>query len=165
MSSTYTYSGDPSLSDTDAVRSEIRDVNSNAWLLSNEEIDFYILDENQVAATSPTALTAQTLYSPAARCCEVIAQAFLQQADTQIGQLKITSTKRADQYLARALTLRDKAQSYAPPYAGGQSQSEKENFNSDADAVPPAFTRTEWDSPYVGSQDGFSNNQFGPPVG
>lgn len=161
----YSYSGDPSVSDVDAVRSEIRDVNSLAPLLQDEEIAWYILDENTVAAGTPTSITQQTLYSPAARCCEVIAQAFLQQADTQIGQLKITSTKRAEQYLARALTLRDKAQGFAAPYAGGQSQSEKENFNSDADAVPPAFSRDEFDSPYTGSQNGFGSVGFGPPVG
>jgi hypothetical protein len=164
--STYSYGGDPSANDKDAVRSEIRDTNSSAWLLSDAEVDWYILDENQVAAGTPTKITQASLYRPAARCCEVISRMFLAQADTQVGQLKVTSTKRAEQYLAMAKEFREKARGFQAPYVGGQSETEKASFESNSDAVLPAFTRTEWDNPWVGSQTGYGidSEDFGPPV-
>ena len=167
MSTTYTYGGDPSLSDKDAVRSEIRDINSSAWLLSDQEIDYYIVDENSVAAATPTTITGPTLYGPAARCCEVIARSFLAQADTQVGQLKVTSTKRAAQYQEMATEFRQRAQSYYSPYSGGQSISEKQGFEADADAVLPAFTRSDFYNPWAGNADGagIDSEDFGPPVG
>lgn len=160
----WSYSGDPSTSDLDAVRFEIQDTNSSAPLLEDTEVLWALLDENKVAGASPTTVSGPTLYGPAARCCAVIARNFLAQADSQIGQLRIVSTKRAAQYEDMARQLRLKAQGYYAPYAGGQSISEKEEFAADSDAVLPAFTRTEFDSPYTGQQNGFLNEDFGPPV-
>jgi hypothetical protein len=161
----WSYGGDPSASDKDAVRFEIQDTNSSSPLLQDAEIDWCILAENGVAAGTPTTLSGATLYGPAAKCMEALAAQFLAQADTQIGQMKITSTKRAAQYLARAKELRLKAQGYYSPYAGGQSIAEKEYFQSDSDAVQPAETRTAFDNRWAwGSQQGFSSEDFGPPT-
>lgn len=145
----FSYSYDPSDSDVDAVRFEIQDTNSSAFLLADTEIEWVILDENGTAAGTPTTITGPTLFLPAARCCEVIAQRFLQQADTQVGQLKVTSTKRAAEYIQRAKEMRDKAQSFFAPYAGGQSKSEDRELWEDADLTHPKFSLDEFNNPYA----------------
>lgn len=160
---TWSYSGDPSLTDKDAVRFEIQDTNSSSQLLQDEEIQWAILAETTTAAGSPTTISGANLYSAAARCMEVLARLFSAQADTQVGTLKLTYTKQAANYTLRAQELRQRAMGYRLPYAGGLSEQEKENITQETDRIQPAFTRTEWDSPFTGNQFGFDSN-LGPPV-
>lgn len=163
----WSYSGDPSSSDIDAVRFTIQDTNSQAQLLQDLEIAFVILQETGAAATSPAVVTGASLYAAAAGCLETVAKGFLAQADTQVGQLKITSTKRALQYQQEARALRARAQGYYSPYAGGQSITEKLAFNADQDSVKPEFSRSQMNNPWTGEQDSaaYSTEDFGPPVG
>lgn len=159
----FTYAGDPSASDIAAVRFEIQDTNSKSPLLQDAEIGWAILQETGIVAETPAALQPGPLFSAAARCCEALARLFAAQADEQIGQLKVTYTKQADQYNTRAAELREKASSMGVPYVGGQSISEKRGFAENPDAVEPAFSRDEFDSPWTGQDQGVNQSDFGPP--
>jgi hypothetical protein len=163
--SSFTYSGDPSSSDKDAVRFEISDTNPSSPLLQDGEVDWAILSETGTAAGAPTTLSTGNIYRSAARCMETLSRLFAAQADTQLGSLKLTYSQQAGTYAERAAELRAKAQGMNAPYAGGQSLSEKQAAEQDTDAVPPLFTRKEWSNPWTGAVRGFDAEDFGPPVG
>lgn len=145
----FTYTGDPSASDVEAVRFEISDTDPNAPLLQDGEITYAIEAETGVPAASPTVIVPPGLYSAAARCMETLARKFAMQADTEIGDLTTTYKDMAKTYAARAGELRVKAQGMHAPYSGGQSRSEKQSFRSDSDRVQPTFHRDQFSNPYV----------------
>lgn len=116
---TFTYI-DPALNTRDAVRCEIQDINPNAPLLEDAEIDFAI--EQETNSESPTS---NEVLSAAARCMEILSRRFAALADRQAGTLKLTSTKRATIYAQRAAELRERTQEYHAPYAGGINRAEK----------------------------------------
>lgn len=160
----FTYSGDPSSADKDAVRFEIQDIDSASPLLQDGEVEWAILSETGQAAGTPTTLSIGDIYRSSARCLESLSRLFAAQADTKLGSLQTTYSKQAAVYAQRAEELRAKAQGMNAPYCGGLSQAEKRSFHDDADLTQPAFSRTEFDSPYTGSQSGFDNEDFGPPA-
>lgn len=165
---TWTYTGDPSVSDIAAVRFEIQDTNANNPLLQDAEVAYAVLQETgQAASLDGVVLIDGPLYAAAARCCEVLARQFAMQADTETGTLKATYSTAAQTYATRAAELRAKASGYNAPYAGGQSWSEKEGWQQDPDTVNPSFRRGEWNNPYAGSWN--DNNSFDvgalPPMG
>jgi hypothetical protein len=145
----FTYSGDPSLSDKDAVRFEIADTIPSAPLLQDAEVEWAILSEAGQPAGTPTTLPAGDIYRSAARCMETLSRLFAAQADTQIGQLKTAYSAQAKAYAQRAGELRAKAQGLNAPYAGGVSRSDDQRWRQNIDLVRPAFTRDEFDSPYT----------------
>lgn len=158
----WSYSGNPADSDKDAVRFEIQDTTSSSPLLQDEEIEWAILQETTVAAAAPATIVPPNLYRAAARCMEALDRLFAAQADEQIGTLKLTYSKQSQQYAVRAQELRARAAGMEPPYAGGQSIQEKLDRQADTDAVKPAFTRREFDNPWVGDQSGYHNEDLGP---
>lgn len=121
-----------------------------AQLLQDGEISYAIVQETGLTPSddSVTQGTAQ-LYSSAARCCEVLARNFAMQADTEVGQMKVTYSRTAQNYAAQATALRTRAAGYNAPYSGGQSIGEKEGWRQDTDLPRPKFTRDQFDSPYV----------------
>jgi hypothetical protein len=147
---TWSYTGDPSVSDVAAVRFEIQDTDVTAQLLQDGEIAWAILQETGVAAGEPTTITGALLFSSAARCMEALAERFTAQADTTFGSLQTTYTTMAKQYAVRAATLRAKAQGMQAPWAGGQSIADKQAYGDDADQVQPKFTGSEFDQAYGG---------------
>ncbi|MHB1950163.1 MAG: hypothetical protein ACYCQK_01660 [Acidiferrobacteraceae bacterium] len=146
---TWNYSGDPSESDRDAVRFEIQDTNSSAPLLQDAEVDWCILNETGQAASIPTVLTMQQVYMAAARCMEILSGLFAAQADSQIGQLKLTYSKQAQTYATRAQEKRALAVGMSGPYAGAQSITEKESFEQNTDLPQPLFRRRQNSNPYA----------------
>lgn len=161
----FTYSGDPSSADKDAVRFEISDTNPASPLLQDGEVEWAILSETGSAAGEPTSLSTADVYRSAARCMESVSRLFAAQADTEFGSLKTTYSKQAQTYAERAAELRAKAQGMNAPYAGGQSISEKRSNESDADLTQPLFTRREWSNPWAASPTTGRGEDFGPPVG
>lgn len=163
----WSYSGDPSSSDKDAIRFEIQDTNPSAPLLEDAEVTWCVLVETGVAADADAATLAETnpqgFFSACARACESLARLFLAQADTQVGSLKTTYTKQAAQYAQQAKDLRSKAASLGAPYTGGQSVSEKLANALDPDQVQPAFSRDMFDSPWTGESQDVSQSDLGPP--
>lgn len=160
---TFTYTGDPSASDVEAVRFEISDTDPNAPLLQDGEISYAILAETGVPAASPTVIVPPGLYSAAARCMEALARKFAMQADQEVGDLKTTWSKQAQTYAERAQELRAKAQGMHAPYAGGLSRAEKDTFRSDPDRVQPVFTRDQFTNPWSPPVDDVS--ELSPPAG
>lgn len=129
----WSYSGDPADSDTDAVRFEIPDTDESAGLVSDEEIAYALSQESGVIGA-------------AARCCEIVARRYAQQADVATGDVKLTYSKQAENLAVRARELRDAAQGTHAPYSGGQSVSGKEAFAEDSERVQPRFSRGEFDN-------------------
>jgi hypothetical protein len=161
----FTYSGDPSSADKDAVRFEIGDTLASAPIFQDAEIDWAILNETGVTAGSPTTMTTQNVYRSGARCLEVLAGQLAAQADSTVGSLKLQYSKAAQNTTLRAKQLRDRAIGMTAPYAGGQSISEKEGFRQNDDLAVPLFTRREFDNPYAGA-GGVSASwpDYGPPT-
>jgi hypothetical protein len=138
----FSYSGDPSSSDKDAVRFEIQDTDSSAPLLQDEEINWTLDDE----AGDQLPRTPAGVFSAAARCCEALSRRFAMQADTVVGSLTTTYSRMAENYAERAKELRAKATGLGVPYVGGQSWSEKAASRADPDRVQPRFRRGEFRS-------------------
>lgn len=160
----FTYSGDPSSADKDAVRFEIGDTNPAAPIFEDTEVAWAILTETGVAAGTPTTMTAQNVYRSAARCFEVLAGRLSVQADSAVGSLRLQYSKAAQNTLIRAQQLRDRAVGLTSPYAGGQSASEKSGWRSDTDLPDPLFSRREFDNPWAGAGRGTYWPDFGPPT-
>lgn len=131
---TWSYSGDPASGDVDAVRFEIPDTDESVELVSDEEIEYALTEESGVIGA-------------AARCCEIVARKFAQQADVATGDVKLTYSKQAENLALRAKELREQAVGTHAPYSGSQSISRKEALAEDGDLVPPKFTRGQFDSP------------------
>lgn len=161
----FSYSGDPSQSDKDAVRFEIGDTVASAPIFQDAEINYAILTETGFTAGAPTTLNTADVYRSSARCFEILAGRMSAQADSTVGSLKLQYSKSAQNATLRAKQLRDRAIGMNAPYAGGQSISEKEGFRQDSDLPVPLFTRREFDNPYGGA-GGVSVYwpDYGPPT-
>lgn len=127
-----TYSNDPSTSTKDEVRFYIGDVDSADWQLSDEEIAFLLSQESD-NATRAAIRAARTLYAR-----------FTRLVDKTVGDLSISYSQRAKQYLDLISQLETQAAlatNAARPYAGGISKTEKQRIEEDTDAVLPVFKR------------------------
>ena len=161
---TFSYSGNPQNSPTDAVRFEVQDTLATAQLLQDEEVAYAITQE---AGVEPSGgYTQANILSSAAHCCEALVLRFSMQADTQVGQLKITYSRAAAGFATRAQELRARAQGMQGPYVGGLSISDEWANRQDPDRDQPAFTRREFDNQWAGSQKdaGFFSGELGPPL-
>lgn len=126
---TFTYNGDPTASDTAAVRFAIGDTDVSDQLMTDEEIA-YLLTDSTVTAASIAA-------------CEALAAKFARQVDRSVGNLSLSSSQRAKQFTELAATLRKRTGYLARPYAGGISVADKETRDLDADRVKPVFSRSQ----------------------
>lgn len=132
---TWTYSPTTSaFNSRDYVRREIGDVVTTDQLLSDEEIAQAISVEGDLVLSS-------------ARCCEWLATYFARKADIVEGKLSLRLSQRSAAYKAQAERLRMYGGSFAVPYAGGISVTDKDNVNNDSDRVPPAFWKGMSDNP------------------
>ncbi len=115
----WSYSGDPSDSDRDAVRWLVQDVNTDNQLATDEEIDFELTEQGSV--------------NGAAVAVAVGIQASLALNESQFIRLDYGRLiKRLRQRLTEGVSV----------YAGGISETSKESQVSDSDRVKPAFRRT-----------------------
>lgn len=134
---TWSYSGDPSSSDRDAVRFLCGDTDTTNQLLTDEEIDWILTEESNV-------------YLAAAQACGSIASTFASKADKSVGDLRISYESIQKQYADRSAKLQSRgAVRSAMPYAGGISKNDKETVEEDTDRVVPAFERDIHDNPSV----------------
>jgi len=104
---TWTYSGNPSSSNLDAVRFLSGDTDSSNQLISNEEISFLLSEWNS------------DTYVAAAFACDAIAGTFAAQEDSSrtVGDLSISTQygSQAQTFLSRANSLRVQASRRYPP--------------------------------------------------
>lgn len=101
----WTYSGNPSSSDKDAVRFLIGDTDETFPLVQDEEIQFALGTEANV-------------YAAAAKCCEALAARFSREADRRMGSVSVQSSQKASAYKEMARDLRKKAGLGNLPYSG-----------------------------------------------
>lgn len=113
----------------DMVRLQIGDTVPTSPLLQDEEISFFLT-------------TRANIYGAAAECCRSLAARFSSQASTAAGDTKIQFSDIAKAYAARAVSFDVKAATAgsAMPYAGGISQSDKQNNKEDTDRTQPQFS-------------------------
>jgi hypothetical protein len=137
---TWTYGGDPSANDRDAVRYLIGDTNTAKQQLSDEEIAFSLAEEGGK-------------YRAAAAACRAIAAKYGRMVDKAVGDLRLSYSQLQKQYLDLAEKLDTKSSAgTAIPYQGGQTVSDKNVDDLDTDRVQPAFKRNQFDFPGQGSQ-------------
>ena len=126
---TWTYSGDPSDSDRDAVRFLVGDTNVDAQKVQDAEIAWTLTEEGNI-------------YLAAAAIATAIGAKFTERVNKSVGDLKIEFSKQRDQYndLAEKLRLRGATRA-GRPYAGGISKDDKRTVRDDTDRVLPAFKK------------------------
>ena len=141
---TFTYSGDPSSSDRDAVRFLVGDTGPvapsttvPAWLLCDEEYD-YLLTQY------PKPLAA------AAAAADALCAKFARQVDELTGDLQRKCSQKSKAFGELADKLRKQASdplTTAPvPFAGGISCGDIENREQDSDRYPDIFNIGETDN-------------------
>lgn len=136
----WTYGGDPSANDRDAVRYLIGDTDKNHRQLTDNDIAFHLAEEGGK-------------YRAAAAACRAIAAKYGRMVDKAVGDLKISYSQMQKQYLDLADKLDTRSSSgSAIPYQGGQTLSDKAVDDADTDRVQPAFKRDQFDFPDQGSQ-------------
>jgi len=143
-----TYSGDPQLSDRDAVRMYIGDTDSSNWQLTDPEID-YLLSKFPNAA-----------YAAAQAARNIGARYARQGGSKRVGDLAITYSSFQKQYLDLAAELDALAATQGSiPYSGGTSIADIRAVNSNTDRPRPPFHRDKFDnrSGSYGSDGGWEN--------
>lgn len=132
---TWSYSGDPSTSDRDALRFTIGDTNTNDQQLSDEELDYLL---SQYGSVNAAALAA---------CRALIAQ-YSRCVDQKTGDIDIKYSQRIAQLKTMMSEISSDAVSGSlpVPYAGGVSQSDKTTVEEDTDRVAPAFSKRMTDN-------------------
>lgn len=122
----FTYSGDPSASDLDAVRFLIQDVTTPGEFLQDEEITWLLTQEVNI-------------YTTAAAGAMLLAGRSHNVKTKKVGDLSITFG--AEMWKSLSEWLRGRGYGYRIPTAGGISISDKETIEEDEDAVFPDFFR------------------------
>lgn len=132
----WSYSGDPSTSDLDAVRFWIGDTDQADQLVQDEEIDFLLGRYSDPLAA-------------AAHAAEALAAKFARLVDKTLGDYSVKLSQKVEHYRQLAKSLDDMAKGklkLVSPYAGGISISDKMAQERDRDRVKPRFRRGMMDS-------------------
>lgn len=130
----WSYDGDPSASNKDAVRWLVGDTDPARKLVSDEEVAYALGDVSNVHAA-------------AALVADAIAAQFSRDSDRQVGDLKISASQKSKQYRQTARMLRRKASLAVSPFVGGTSVSDKNSRRDDSDRPQEAFFVGQWDNP------------------
>jgi hypothetical protein len=133
-----TYSGDPSLSDRDAVRFLIQDTDTTSAHIQDEEIDWLLTEHSNVyGAAIMAAESVATNYAKASGSGQVKSKT--------VGALSISYTDLAKEYRSITASLRRRLAlgigSGFIPYAGGISVADKDTQRQDEDWDAPSFSR------------------------
>lgn len=124
----WSYSGDPSSSETDAVRFLVQDTDKSEELLQNEEISYLLIETGSVKGA-------------AVKAARAIAAKFSRLADFSLGDYSVSYSQRAAQYTALAKELDKDNVTLAIPFAGGITRADKAETKQDESLVRPAFRR------------------------
>lgn len=130
----WTYSGNPSLSERDAVRFHIQDTDSANPLYYDGEIDYLL-----TKFPNPLYAAAQAARSLAAKFAGQV-------TSKRVGDLALTYAEKVKNYLALADALEMQAdQTGAQLYSGGTSKSDMTAVAADSNRVPQPFSRGQFD--------------------
>ena len=124
----WTYSGDPTTSNKDAIRFLIGDVDSQDQQLMDGEINY-------------TFILRGTVYGAAAQCCRHLSSRYSRRADSVQADLRTLYSSIAKAYATRAKEYenREAIGGGAIAYAGGISQGDKTRQEASSDRVTPQF--------------------------
>lgn len=137
----WSYSGDPSASNSDNVRFLIGDTDITDQQLTNEEITAMLTAHGSV-------------YPAAIACLEALVAKYARKVDKSMGDLSISYGRLADNYRSMLTDLRRRATiETCTPYAGGISISDKETDEEDSDRVAPTFSVGMHDSEPSNDED------------
>lgn len=140
------YTGNPSTHSPDEVRLLIGDTSTSTGseIFSDGEMDYFVASapNNYMAAANAVRTLVGT--TRAATLAGVMSK--------QVGDLKIDyrTVSVTDILIAKAAQLRRQGVRKVKPYAGGISQSDKDNTEQDTDRVAPAFSIGMHDHPGLG---------------
>lgn len=130
----WTYSGNPADSDRDAVRYLVGDIDLNNQLVQDAEIAWVLTEEGNV-------------YLAAASVARGIGATFAEAVSKQVGDLRIETSQKRDQFKKLADELKERGLLRAGrPYAGGISIADKITVRDDDDRVVPAFRKRMHDT-------------------
>lgn len=141
---TWSYSGDPSTSDLDAVRFHLQDTNTDDQLMQDEEIQFVIDQWSGVKGSNVWA---------ASVCAEKLAGKFAREVAVSADGVSVAVQELQAKYEQMALRLRTEHKEFygtaGSPDAGGTIFDEW----FDPTIKPLAFGRGMHDNMRVGQQD------------
>ena len=130
----WTYSGDPSESDLDAVRLRVGDRDENDQLLQDEEIEYFLA---QYPGGGNAALRASI------DSAKAIAAAYARQSTYRIGQVSETLSRKSEAYerLAKELTEELRQLAVVSAKAVAVSTADKAAQAADSTLVKPYISR------------------------
>ncbi len=138
---TWTYSGDPSSTNRDAVRFLVGDTDNTDQLVTDEEIAYALAQEGNA-------------YNAAARMARGLASKFARHPDQSLGDLSISYSQRYKHFTELAKKLETEGSSRrGVPYAGGISKADKDTVSADSDRIQPAIRVGVHDSPGLSTDD------------
>lgn len=141
----WSYSGNPSSSERDAVRFLVGDTDTNDQLLSNEEIDYLVTLHGSV-------------HRIASESARAIAAKFARLMNRSIGGLSADFSAKYRQYLELADNLLEKDEvSPVSPFISGFGRSAKEAVELDSDRESTFGRKGQHDNPraYPGDESPF----------
>lgn len=137
---TFTYSGDPSASDQDAVRFEIGDTIENQHLLEDEDILYALSKEG-------------TVLKAAARCAEALAARFASREDFRGATINTSKATISSKFMAMAKRLRARGIRSGSFLMPALSQTTKDANATDVDIPQPSFKRGLFSNPDTKDND------------
>lgn len=150
-----TYTSDPAHVPADKVRLYVGDTNNTKLDLSDEEVAFFLADNNGNALRAAAA-AAEAL---AAKCSG-------EAEDKTVGPLRLANRRqsKSDRYmrLAKLLWSRALSEKGTPPFAGGISETDKIIRVEDGDRVGPAFGRRMMEYPGGNSAQAATDRDLRP---
>jgi hypothetical protein len=131
----YTYTGKPfavpygsvtpasSQQNRDSVRFLLMDTDPNDWQLQDSEIDGLILQN------------ASSVYQAAIEGCIMLQARYTRRANMSVGDLSISASSIAKQYVDLQKSIEKQSQRHDPPmpYAGGTSKGDMDMVSDDDD--------------------------------
>lgn len=133
--STWTYSGDPTVSIKDEVRFLVGDTDESDPQLQDAEIAYAVT-------------TYGSAFRAAIYCCRALMGKYGRLVSKSVGDLRISYSDRFTHYKEMAAQLAaDAFGSDAQVYAGGQTVTDKQTVESNTDRLVPAFRIGIMDNP------------------
>ena len=126
----WTYGGDPSANNRDAVRFLIGDTVTADQKLSDSEIA-YLLSAHS-----------DNVFFSAAAACEAIASFYATALSKSVGSTSVSLGEKHSNYLTLAERLRNQVrQTPVAIYSGGATEDDKDTYREDDDIIQPFFSR------------------------
>lgn len=126
---TWTYTNDPANNTLDRVRLTLGDTDECDQILSDEELNYFILNAGGCSRTASI------------EACFAIMAKYSRFANESVGSVSIQNAEKSKQYKALADQIRVRMSIYVTPIAGGINVGDKRAVESDSNRVNPSFNR------------------------